>query len=221
MSELTSSASNPSAPAKPDEVTRGHIGLIVLGSIVGGLFLGLILVLVVFAGAREPVITGAALISLACGMLTLFALSVRRTDQQQRWALPPAVGLGIVGIALIALMPSDRVLGLLGWVWPPLLGILVAWSVLGARRSLDNWSRRALLYPAFVVLGLLAIGGAFETVAESTTSNSPSLSRWPHTRRSRSRRRRSGSGFNAIRPVSSSCSMSPPSCHRRCRPKRC
>jgi hypothetical protein len=80
MFELTSSASNPSVLAKRDEETRGHIGRIVLGSIVGGLVLGLILVLVVFAGAREPVITGAALISLACGMLTLFALSGRRTD---------------------------------------------------------------------------------------------------------------------------------------------
>jgi pimeloyl-ACP methyl ester carboxylesterase len=71
-------------------------------------------------------------------------------------------------------MPGDHVLGLLGWVWPPLLAILVAWSVLGARRSLHNWSRRALLYPAFVGLALIAIGGAFETVAEATTSNSPS-----------------------------------------------
>jgi hypothetical protein len=149
----------------------------VLGSIVGGLVLGLVLVLVVFAGAREPVITGAALISLACGMLTLFALSGRRTDQPQQWALAPAVGLGVVGIALIALTPSDHVLGLLGWVWPPLLGLLVVWSVRGARRSLHNWSRRALLYPALVILGLIALGGAFETVAETTTSNSPSAGR--------------------------------------------
>lgn len=163
MSEPTSSASNSSAPANPNEVTRGHIGLIVLGSIVGGLVLGLVLVLVVFAGAREPVITGAALISLACGMLTLFALSGRRTDQPQRWALAPAMGLGVVGIALIALTPSDHVLGLLGWVWPPLLAILIAWSLRGARRSLHNWSRRALLYPAFVVLGLIAIGGALDS----------------------------------------------------------
>jgi pimeloyl-ACP methyl ester carboxylesterase len=158
-------------------VPRGHIGLIVLGSIVGGLVLGLLLVLVVFAGAREPVITGAALISLACGMLTLFALSGGRTDQPQQWALAPAVGLGVVGIALIALTPSDHVLGLLAWVWPPLLAILIAWSLRGARRSLHNWSRRALLYPAFVVLGLVAIGGAFEAVAEATTSNSPSAGR--------------------------------------------
>jgi len=148
----------------------------VLGSIVGGLILGLILVLVVFAGAGEPVITGAALISLACGMLTLFALSGRRTDQPQQWALGPAVGLGVVGIALIALTPSDHV-GLLGWVWPPLLGLLVVWSVRRARRSLRNWSRRALLYPALVILGLIALGGAFETVAETTTSNSPSAGR--------------------------------------------
>jgi hypothetical protein len=154
-------------------VTSGHIGLIVLGSIVGGLVLGLLLVLVVFAGAREPVITGAALISLACGMLTLFAPSGRRTDQPQQWALAPAVSLGVVGSALIALTPSDHVLGLLGWVWPPLLAILIAWSVRAARRSLHNWSRRALLYPAFVVVGLVAIGGALETVAERRRAPRP------------------------------------------------
>jgi pimeloyl-ACP methyl ester carboxylesterase len=123
------------------------------------------------------VITGAALISLACGMLTLLALSGRRTDQPQQWALAPAMGLGVVGIALIALTPSNHVLGLLGWAWPPLLAILIAWSLRGVRRSLHNWSRRALLYPAFVLLGLVAIGGAFETVAEATTTNSPSAGR--------------------------------------------
>ena len=94
MSELASSASNPSVLANRDEVTRGHIGLIVLAAIVGGLVLGLVLVLIVFAGAREPVITGATLISLASGMLTLFALSGRRTDHPQQWALAPAVGGG-------------------------------------------------------------------------------------------------------------------------------
>ncbi len=176
VSEPRNPASKSSVLANPDEA-RGHIGLIVLGSILGGLVLGLLLVLVVFAGAREPVITGSALISLACGMLTLFALSGRRTDQPQQWALTPAVGLAVVGIPLIALMPSDHVLGLLGWVWPPLLAIMIGWSLRGARRSLHNWSRRALLYPAFVALGLVAIGGAFETVAEATTTNSPSAGR--------------------------------------------
>lgn len=157
--------------------TRGHIGLVVLGSILGGLALGLVLVLAVFGGAREPVITGAALLALGCGMLMLFALSGRRTDQPQPWAFAPGLVLAVAGIALIALRPGDDVLGALGWVWPPLLGLLVVWSVRGARRSLDSWSRRALLYPAFVVLGLIAMGGAFETVAEGTTSNSPTAGR--------------------------------------------
>lgn len=51
------------------EYGRGHIGLVVLGSIAGGLTLGLALTLGVFAGGREDVITGAALIALAFGML--------------------------------------------------------------------------------------------------------------------------------------------------------
>jgi pimeloyl-ACP methyl ester carboxylesterase len=38
---------------------------------------------------------------------------------------------------------------------------------------LHNWSRRALLYPAFAVLALVVIGGAFETVMEAATSNNP------------------------------------------------
>jgi pimeloyl-ACP methyl ester carboxylesterase len=78
-----------------------------------------------------------------------------------------------VGLALLMLGPSDRVLGWLGWVWPLLLALVVIWSVRGARRSLHNWSRRALLYPAFAVLALIAVGGAFETVTEATTENNP------------------------------------------------
>ena len=152
---------------------RGHIGLVVLGSIAGGLILGLVLVLGVFAGGREDVITGAALIALAFGMLMLVGLARRRTDQPQSWALVPGLGLGVAGLALLILGPSDRVLGWLGWVWPLLLAALVVWSWRGAHRSLHNWSRRALLYPAFAVLALVALGGAFETVMEAATSNNP------------------------------------------------
>jgi pimeloyl-ACP methyl ester carboxylesterase len=133
----------------------------------------LVLVLGVFAGGPEDVITGAALIALAFGLLMLFELARRRTDQPQPWALVPALGIGVVGLALVILGPSDRVLGWLGWVWPALLAFVVVWSVRGARRSLHNWSRRALLYPAFAVLALIALGGAFETVKEATTENNP------------------------------------------------
>ena len=173
MAAPTEGATTVARPEIEKERGRGHIGLVVLGSIVGGLALGLLLVLVVFPGGREDVITGAALIALAFGMLMLFELARRRTDQPQSWALVPAIGIGVVGLALLILGPSDRVLGWLGWVWPLLLALVVIWSVRGARRSLHNWSRRALLYPAFAVLALIAVGGAFETVTEATTENNP------------------------------------------------
>jgi len=133
---------------------RGHIGLIVLSSIAVGLGLGLVLDLLVFGGSREPVITGCALLSLAAGCAMLAALSARRTDQPQRWAIVPAICFGLTGAAILILRPSGHVLGLLGWVWPILLVVLVVWMLRGSRRSLHSWSRRALLYPAFVVLAL-------------------------------------------------------------------
>src|SRR5215216_4389838 len=143
---MAASAEGESTVALPEvekEHRRGHIGLVVLGSIAGGLILGLVLVLGLFAGGPENVITGAALLALAFGMLMLVELARRRTDQPQSWALVPALGTGVVGLALLILGPSGRVLGWLGWVWPLLLAIVVIWSVRGAHRSLHNWSRRA------------------------------------------------------------------------------
>ena len=165
-------------PPTGERGRRGHVGLIVLGSILAGLALGLVLVLGVFGGSEEATITGAALIALGAGMLILFLLAGRRTDQPQTWALAPAIALGAIGLALLIIRPGDRLLGWMGWVWPILLVLLAVWSVRGARRSLHNWSRRWLLYPAFAVLGLVALGGAYETVAEATTSNpAPSTGR--------------------------------------------
>ena len=69
------SETNANAPVVEEVGGRGHIGLIVLGSIVFGLILGLVLVLGVFGGGREHVITGSALIALGLGMLMLFALA--------------------------------------------------------------------------------------------------------------------------------------------------
>jgi pimeloyl-ACP methyl ester carboxylesterase len=152
---------------------RGHIGLFVLSSIAAGLVLGVVLDVLVFGGSRETVITGLALLSLAVGCLMLAELSARWTDQPQRWARIPALAFGVTGAAVLILRPSDHVLGLLGWVWPILLVVLVVWMFRESRRSLQSWSRRALLYPAFVVLTLVALGGAVETVVEATTSNQP------------------------------------------------
>jgi pimeloyl-ACP methyl ester carboxylesterase len=150
---------------------RDHIGLVVLASIAAGVILGLVFVLAVFGGGTEAQITGSALVALGAGFVTLVLASRRFTAQPQNWALAPGVAAVAVGVGVLVLSPGDRLLGLAGWVWPLLLLLLVGWSYRGARRSLRSWSRRALLYPALFVLLLVAVGGAFETVAEATTSN--------------------------------------------------
>lgn len=49
--------------------------------------------------------------------------------------------------------------------------MLVVSSFRGAHSSLDSWSRRALLYPALLVLLVIAMGGAVGTVMAATSSN--------------------------------------------------
>ncbi len=161
------------SPATADARERGHIGLIVFASIAAGLVLGLLFVLAVFGGGTEAQITGSALVALGAGFVALALASRRFTAQPQDWALAPGVAAAAVGLGVLVLSPGDHLLKLAGWVWPVLLLLLVGRSYRGARRSLHNWSRRALLYPGLFVLLLVAVGGAYETVAEATTSNPP------------------------------------------------
>jgi pimeloyl-ACP methyl ester carboxylesterase len=149
---------------------KGHIGLIVVGSLVTGLAAALLLVFVVFAGATEPVVTGSAMLGFGLGWAMLAALSVWRTDQPQRWALVPAAYFTILGAALLLFSPGDGALSLFGWAWPPLLLALLVWIVVRARRYLRSWARPLVLYPVLVVLALSAAGGAVETVAESASA---------------------------------------------------
>jgi hypothetical protein len=149
---------------------KGHIGLIVVGSLATGLTAALLLVLVVFAGAPEPVVTGSAMLGFGLGWAMLAALSVWRTDQPQRWALVPAAYFTIMGAALLLFAPGDGALSLLGWAWPALLLALLVWIVVRARRYLRSWTRPLVLYPVLVVLALSAAGGAAETVAESASA---------------------------------------------------
>jgi hypothetical protein len=103
--------------------------------------------------------------------MLLALASSRFTDQPQPWALAPGIAAAVIGLAILLAAPGNRALGLAGWVWPLLVLLLVGWSFWGARRSLHNWSRRALLYPALFVLLLVAVGGAYKTVAEASSSN--------------------------------------------------
>jgi pimeloyl-ACP methyl ester carboxylesterase len=147
--------------------TRGHIGLIVVGSFATGLTAALLLVLVVFAGAAEPVVIGAAMLAFGLGWAMLAVLSAWRTDQPQRWALVPAASFAVVGAALLLFSPGDGVLSLLSWAWPVLLLALVIWTAVRARRHLRSRTRPLVVYPVLAVLGLLAVGGAVETIAQS------------------------------------------------------
>ena len=149
---------------------KGHIGAVVLAAIAAGLVLGLVLVLGVFAGADEPRILGSAVFALGVGFAVLAIASARFTSQAQPWALEPGVAAMLAGV-IVALTPGGRLFDLAGWIWPPLLALLVASSLRGARSSLDSWSRRALLYPALVALLLIAVGGAVGTVAAAVSSN--------------------------------------------------
>jgi pimeloyl-ACP methyl ester carboxylesterase len=168
-----SSSTSTSLPTTEAAAAKGHIGLVVLGAIAFGLLLGLLFV-VVLASGPEHEITGTALIALGAGFVLLAIGSRRFTDQRQSWALIPGVAAAVVGLAVWVLAPSSHTLALSGWVWPLVLLGLVAWSFRGARHDLHNWSRRVLLYPALLVLLLVAAGGSYETVVEATSSN-PSL----------------------------------------------
>src|SRR5215218_8395077 len=96
---------------------RGHIGWIVAGSLATGLVAALLLVAAPFIPARESALTGAILCGFALGWAMLAVLSVRFTDQPQRWAAAPALFMGLGGLLLVGF--GSSVDGVLNWVWPP------------------------------------------------------------------------------------------------------
>ena len=142
--------------------------MIVVASLLAGLLSALALVAGPFADGSEPQITGALLLGFAAGWALLAVLSARFTQRPQRWAAVPAAAMGISGAGLIALAPGAGTLGALGWVWPPLLLVLVAWMIVRARRRPASRLQPWLLYPIFGALALTAIGGGYETLANAT-----------------------------------------------------
>jgi pimeloyl-ACP methyl ester carboxylesterase len=151
-------------PVAAEEWGRWPIWRIVAGSLLTGLLLALVLMLVVFAGAREHVITGSALLAFALGWAMLAALSIRFASQPQRWAFVPAVFMAIVAVGLFVLSPGDGALTAAGWIWPPALFALAGWMVVQLRRALEG-RVRWLLYPVVGLLAAGSVGGMYETVA--------------------------------------------------------
>ena len=76
--------------------------------------------------------------------------------------------MGISGAGLIALAPGAGTLSTLGWVWPPLLLVLVTWMIVRARRRPASRLQPWLLYPIFGALALTAIGGGYGTLRTAT-----------------------------------------------------
>jgi pimeloyl-ACP methyl ester carboxylesterase/uncharacterized membrane protein (UPF0136 family) len=137
----------------------------VAGSLVAGLVAGVVLVFAPFIPASETGATGALLCGFALGWALLAVLSVRFTDQPQRWASVPAVFMGLGGLTLIAFGSSAQ--HVLSWVWPPALLTITVWMVVRAPRQTLGASARVLLYPVFAFLAVASIGGGFETVLEA------------------------------------------------------
>lgn len=163
-----------SDPERP--IRKGHIGSIVAASMFGGLILALVLTILVFGGATEPVISGVALLAFALGWTLLAWLSERRTDQPQRWAYVPAIFMGLLGLAHLVFQPSDGMLRAFGWVWPIAAAWLAIWMIIQSRRSLRNWSRPVILYPFLAVLLLAAFGGGYETIREAMDKSAFTMS---------------------------------------------
>lgn len=129
---------------------------------VAGLVVGVALAVAPFVPAEEGKVTGALLLGFALGWAMLAFLSVRFSDQPQRWAVLPAVFMGGGGLILLAFGSPAQ--GVLKWVWPPALLVLVVWMFIRSRQQLKSGSRW-LLYPVLAVLLLASVGGAYETVS--------------------------------------------------------
>ena len=145
----TTSHGNLQQPARQQPTTTSRIGLIVAASMAAGLLTAAVLVALPFVPADENTLTGAVLLGFAVGWALLAVLSVRFSDQPQRWAAAPAAFMAVLGVA--SLSGSAPVHAVLGWVWPPVLLGLVVWMFLHVRGKLRSRIARWLLYPVLAV----------------------------------------------------------------------
>jgi pimeloyl-ACP methyl ester carboxylesterase len=152
-------------PAGPQPAAKSRIGPIVATSMAVGLVLAVVLVAVPFIPAKRNVLTGVVLLAFAVGWALLAVLSVRFSDQPQRWAAAPAAFMAVLGLGLLSGFAAVR--HVLSWVWPPALFVLVVWMIVKVRRQVRSRSARWLLYPVLAVLAIASVGGGYQTVRES------------------------------------------------------
>ena len=162
----------PGAGSEP--ARRGRIGWIVAGSLATGLVAALLLVAVPFIQVEENDITGAVLWGFAVGWAMLAVLSVRYSEQPQRWALVPALFMAVSGLLLVAF--GSDVNDALRWVWPPALLALAFWTAVQAHRHLRSHTRRWLLYPVIALMALASVTAGYETVREHVDASAYPMS---------------------------------------------
>jgi pimeloyl-ACP methyl ester carboxylesterase len=153
----------------PPNVPEGRgvsLGKVVGGSLVAGFVTALYLPFLPAGTVDVDFATAMVLFGWAIGWGLLAAVSMRFTDQPQRWAVVPAVFMAVAGVVL--LVGSDSAVNALGWVWPPVLMVIVVWAWLRAKRDMRSRARVWLVNPVLVILMLLAVGGVYEQVSEST-----------------------------------------------------
>jgi pimeloyl-ACP methyl ester carboxylesterase len=160
---------SPQGTVGPAPARRGRIGWIVAGSLAAGLVAAALLLVVPFGPATESAVIGSVLCGFALGWAMLAVLSVRFTDQPQRWAYAPALLLALGGLLLVVFdAPAERILD---WVGPPALLALAIWMIFrvhhGLRRRLTRW----LLYPVIAMLALASVGGGYQTLGDAADAH--------------------------------------------------
>ncbi|TMF90507.1 MAG: alpha/beta fold hydrolase [Chloroflexi bacterium] len=161
--------------AQDQSIRKGRVGLIVAGSLTTGFVVALVLVIGPFGGAQEHVIMGTALLGWALGWALLAVLSIRWSDQPQRWAVVPAALMALAGASFLVFRPDANAMNLLGWIWPLALIALAVWMTVQARRTLRSITRRLILYPLFVGLVVAGVGGGYETIQEQVDRSTTAM----------------------------------------------
>jgi pimeloyl-ACP methyl ester carboxylesterase len=168
MSVQTHPTSRPQPPPEPtrESSLRRPAGRTIVASVVAGAVTALVLAFVVFTGGTEARITGGLLLGFGFGWALMGTLTVRRTRQPQRWAVVPAVAMGVTGAALVVVNPGNHTLTALNWVWPPLMVALTGWMFVQMRRSMTG-KARWVLTPVMVVLVLASIGATYGNIVRT------------------------------------------------------
>jgi pimeloyl-ACP methyl ester carboxylesterase len=150
----------------PSQQPKGRLGRIVAGTLASGLLAAAALAAMPFIPAEPSELTGAVLCGFALGWAMLSVLSVRFTDQPQRWAWFPALAMGLGGLSLITFGSGAH--DALGWVWPPVMLALAVWMAVRIRREMASRLGRWLLYPVVVLLDVVSVAAGTETVLSRT-----------------------------------------------------